>query len=88
MTDIDRGGAFAHLYGTWALLPEAFAVTVLGSVLVVNAVGENRAFEVDHNDGWLLSADGAEAALEHGSKTVIASRIVDAIVAFLHTGAR
>ncbi|MDA2891016.1 bifunctional phosphopantothenoylcysteine decarboxylase/phosphopantothenate--cysteine ligase CoaBC [Mycolicibacterium sp. BiH015] len=57
-------------------------------LLVVNAVGENRAFEVDHNDGWLLSADGAESALEHGSKTVIASRIVDAIVAFLHTGAR
>lgn len=57
-------------------------------LLVVNAVGENRAFEVDHNDGWLLSADGTEAALEHGSKTVIASRIVDAIVAFLHTGAR
>ncbi|OAN28658.1 bifunctional phosphopantothenoylcysteine decarboxylase/phosphopantothenate--cysteine ligase CoaBC [Mycolicibacterium iranicum] len=57
-------------------------------LLVVNAVGENRAFEVDHNDGWLLSADGAESALEHGSKTMIASRIVDAIVAFLHTGAR
>ncbi|GFM18077.1 MULTISPECIES: bifunctional phosphopantothenoylcysteine decarboxylase/phosphopantothenate--cysteine ligase CoaBC [Mycobacteriaceae] len=57
-------------------------------LLVVNAVGENRAFEVDHNDGWLLAADGAESALEHGSKTVIASRIVDAIVAFLHSGAR
>lgn len=55
-------------------------------LLVVNAVGENRAFEVDHNDGWLLSADGSEAALEHESKTVIASRIVDAIVAFLHSG--
>ena len=57
-------------------------------LLVVNAVGENRAFEVDHNDGWLLAADGAESALEHGSKTVIASRIVDAIVAVLHSGAR
>ena len=57
-------------------------------LLVVNAVGENRAFEVDHNDGWLFAADGAESALEHGSKTVIASRIVDAIVAFLHSGAR
>ena len=55
-------------------------------LLVVNAVGDNRAFEVDHNDGWLLSADGAEAALEHGSKTLIASRIVDAIAAFLRTG--
>lgn len=52
-------------------------------LLVVNAVGENRAFEVDHNDGWLLSADGAEAALEHGSKTLMATRIVDAIVAFV-----
>lgn len=55
-------------------------------LLVVNAVGENRAFEVDHNDGWLLSADGAESALEHGSKTVIASRIVDAIASFLRSG--
>jgi len=54
-------------------------------LLVVNAVGENRAFEVDNNDGWLLASDGTETALEHGSKTLIASRIVDAIVAFLHT---
>ncbi|MBU9764881.1 bifunctional phosphopantothenoylcysteine decarboxylase/phosphopantothenate--cysteine ligase CoaBC [Mycobacterium sp. TNTM28] len=52
-------------------------------LLVVNAVGENRAFEVDHNDGWLLSADGAEVALEHGSKTLMATRIVDSIAAFL-----
>lgn len=52
-------------------------------LLVVNAVGENRAFEVDNNDGWLLSADGAEVALEHGSKTLMATRIVDAIAAFL-----
>jgi phosphopantothenoylcysteine decarboxylase / phosphopantothenate---cysteine ligase len=52
-------------------------------LLVVNAVGDNRAFEVDSNDGWLLAADGTEAALEHGSKTLVASRIVDAIEAFL-----
>lgn len=55
-------------------------------LLVVNAVGENRAFEVDNNDGWLLAADGTETALEHGSKTLMASRIVDAIVAFLQSG--
>ncbi|MEE6170183.1 MULTISPECIES: bifunctional phosphopantothenoylcysteine decarboxylase/phosphopantothenate--cysteine ligase CoaBC [unclassified Mycolicibacterium] len=54
-------------------------------LLVVNAVGENRAFEVDHNDGWLLSSDGAEVALEHGSKTLMATRIVDSIAAFLRS---
>jgi phosphopantothenoylcysteine decarboxylase / phosphopantothenate---cysteine ligase len=53
-------------------------------LLVVNAVGDNRAFEVDSNDGWLLAGDGTESALEHGSKTLMASRIVDAIVTFLH----
>lgn len=53
-------------------------------LLVVNAVGDGRAFEVDSNDGWLLGADGSEVALEHGSKTLMASRIVDAITAFLH----
>jgi phosphopantothenoylcysteine decarboxylase/phosphopantothenate--cysteine ligase len=55
-------------------------------LLVVNAVGENRAFEVDNNDGWLLAADGTESAVEHGSKTLVASRIVDAIAAFLNNG--
>jgi phosphopantothenoylcysteine decarboxylase/phosphopantothenate--cysteine ligase len=52
-------------------------------LLVVNAVGDGRAFEVDSNDGWLLGSDGTETALEHGSKTLMASRIVDAIAAFL-----
>jgi len=55
-------------------------------LLVVNAVGEGKAFEVDSNDGWLLAADGTESALQHGSKTLMASRIVDAIVTFLHRG--
>jgi len=53
-------------------------------LLVVNAVGDNKAFEVDSNDGWLLASDGTESALQHGSKTLMASRIVDAIVTFLH----
>ena len=33
VTDIDRGGAFAHLYGTWALLPEADRRLFAGFVL-------------------------------------------------------
>jgi len=33
VTDIDRGGAFAHLYGTWALLPEADRARIDGFVL-------------------------------------------------------
>jgi phosphopantothenoylcysteine decarboxylase/phosphopantothenate--cysteine ligase len=55
-------------------------------LLVVNAVGEGKAFEVDSNDGWLLASDGTESALQHGSKSLMASRIVDAIVTFLHGG--
>lgn len=52
-------------------------------LLVVNAVGDGKAFEVDSNDGWLLGSDGTEVTLEHGSKTLMASRIVDAVAAFL-----
>jgi adenosylcobyric acid synthase len=33
VTDIDRGGAFAHLYGTWALLPPAERALFKGFVL-------------------------------------------------------
>lgn len=33
VTDIDRGGAFAHLYGTWALLPEGERALIHGFVL-------------------------------------------------------
>jgi adenosylcobyric acid synthase len=32
VSDIDRGGAFAHLYGTWALLPEADRARLRGFV--------------------------------------------------------
>jgi adenosylcobyric acid synthase len=33
VTDIDRGGAFAHLYGTWAMLDEAERRLIKGFVL-------------------------------------------------------
>jgi adenosylcobyric acid synthase len=33
VTDIDRGGAFAHLYGTWALLPPEERALIKGYVL-------------------------------------------------------
>jgi adenosylcobyric acid synthase len=33
VADIDRGGAFAHLYGTWALLPERERERIVGFVL-------------------------------------------------------
>jgi len=33
VTDIDRGGAFAHLYGTWALLPDDLRGSLAGFVL-------------------------------------------------------
>ena len=33
VTDIDRGGAFAHLYGTWAMLDEAERALIKGFVL-------------------------------------------------------
>ncbi len=33
VTDIDRGGAFAHLYGTWALLPPDQRALIHGFVL-------------------------------------------------------
>ncbi|MEC4612462.1 bifunctional phosphopantothenoylcysteine decarboxylase/phosphopantothenate--cysteine ligase CoaBC [Tsukamurella tyrosinosolvens] len=50
-------------------------------LLVLNAVGDGRAFEVDENSGWLLGADGGETALPLGSKTAMAARILDAAVA-------
>jgi phosphopantothenoylcysteine decarboxylase/phosphopantothenate--cysteine ligase len=52
-------------------------------LLVVNAVGEGRAFEVPDNAGWLLGADGAEAELPDGSKALLASRVWDAVAARL-----
>jgi phosphopantothenoylcysteine decarboxylase / phosphopantothenate---cysteine ligase len=52
-------------------------------LLVVNAVGEGRAFEVPDNAGWLLGSDGSEVELVTGSKALLASRVWDAVAARL-----
>ena len=48
-------------------------------LLVVNAVGDGRAFEVPDNAGWLLGADGSERELAVGSKALLASHVWDAV---------
>lgn len=52
-------------------------------LLVVNAVGDGKAFEVDSNDGWLLAADGTERVLKPGSKALLASRVLDVVAELL-----
>jgi len=52
-------------------------------LLVVNAVGDGKAFEVDSNDGWLLGSDGTELVLEPGSKALLASRVLDVVAELL-----
>ncbi|MGH3719343.1 MAG: bifunctional phosphopantothenoylcysteine decarboxylase/phosphopantothenate--cysteine ligase CoaBC [Pseudonocardiaceae bacterium] len=52
-------------------------------LLVVNAVGEGGAFEVEHNTGWLLGDDGVETELPEGPKSLLASYVWDAVTARL-----
>ena len=48
-------------------------------LLVVNAVGAGKAFEVEDNEGWLLGADGSTVSLPMGSKAALAARVWDAV---------
>lgn len=48
-------------------------------LLVVNAVGGGRAFEVDDNAGWLLAADGTENPIPYGAKSRLAATLWDAV---------
>jgi phosphopantothenoylcysteine decarboxylase/phosphopantothenate--cysteine ligase len=51
-------------------------------LLVVNAVGDGKAFEVEDNGGWLLTAPalgGAERPIPLGSKSQLASAVWDAV---------
>ncbi len=59
VSDIDRGGAFAHLYGTWALLPEDEQALIQGFVL-------NKF----RGDAALLAPGTADAGGQTGVPTV------------------
>jgi phosphopantothenoylcysteine decarboxylase/phosphopantothenate--cysteine ligase len=48
-------------------------------LLVVNAVGDGRAVEVEDNAGWLLAANGDETAIPFGSKSQLAAAVWDAV---------
>ncbi|MBA8823540.1 phosphopantothenoylcysteine decarboxylase/phosphopantothenate--cysteine ligase [Saccharopolyspora lacisalsi] len=48
-------------------------------LLVVNAVGDGRAFEVEDNAGWLLGSGDIERQIPHGAKSLLASRVWDAV---------
>jgi phosphopantothenoylcysteine decarboxylase/phosphopantothenate--cysteine ligase len=52
-------------------------------LLVVNAVGDGLAFEVEDNSGWLLTADGDEHPIPHGSKSHLAATLWDAVTRLL-----
>ncbi|MFT4086633.1 MAG: bifunctional phosphopantothenoylcysteine decarboxylase/phosphopantothenate--cysteine ligase CoaBC [Gordonia sp. (in: high G+C Gram-positive bacteria)] len=52
-------------------------------LLVVNAVGGGKAFGTADNTGWVLTADGAETGLPYGSKTLMASRILDEVASLV-----
>jgi phosphopantothenoylcysteine decarboxylase/phosphopantothenate--cysteine ligase len=52
-------------------------------LLMVNAVGDGKAFGTEDNSGWLLGSDGTEIAIPLGAKAVLASTLWDAVVSFM-----
>jgi len=52
-------------------------------LLVVNAVGEGRAFGQPDNEAVILGADGTEVEVPFGPKIVLADAVCDAIVSRL-----
>lgn len=53
-------------------------------LLVLNEVGEGRAFETEDNEGWLLYADGREQTLPRRAKSELASMVWDGVFPLLH----
>jgi phosphopantothenoylcysteine decarboxylase/phosphopantothenate--cysteine ligase len=52
-------------------------------LLVVNEVGDGKAFEVDRNEVVVLGADGSSTAVPEGSKRAVAEAVWDAVAALL-----
>lgn len=50
-------------------------------LLVVNEVGRGTTFGEDVNGGWILDTAGGEVLLDRVSKDLVASRVLDAVVA-------
>ena len=48
-------------------------------LLVVNAVGDGRAFETEENAGWLLAADGTERAIPFAAKSRLSATVWDVV---------
>ncbi|WP_298180148.1 bifunctional phosphopantothenoylcysteine decarboxylase/phosphopantothenate--cysteine ligase CoaBC [Saccharomonospora sp.] len=57
-------------------------------LLVLNAVGEGRAFEVDENTGWLLTSSGLEQRIPLGAKSELAATVWDAVAELVRAGER
>ncbi len=57
-------------------------------LLVLNAVGEGRAFEVDENTGWLLAAGGLEQRIPLGAKSELAATVWDAVAELVRAQGR
>ncbi|WP_410589111.1 bifunctional phosphopantothenoylcysteine decarboxylase/phosphopantothenate--cysteine ligase CoaBC [Amycolatopsis sp. lyj-23] len=52
-------------------------------LLVVNAVGDGKAFGTEDNSGWLLGSDATENPLPLAQKAELASMVWDAVVSFM-----
>lgn len=52
-------------------------------LLVVNEVGDGKAFEVDRNEVVVLGADGSHVEVPEGSKRAVAEAVWDAVVPLL-----
>lgn len=52
-------------------------------LLVVNAVGDGKAFGTEDNSGWLLAADGTEQVISQGAKARLAATLWDAVTALI-----